>query len=148
MNQKDITYKSLFGDYLSSARKIEIIGPYICASFQIDNLIELIQTVREVNDHSEELQIYVSTQNDDEKVLEIIDIFDSLTDELQSYGITFTYDFKANHDRWIAMDNGWKILLSRGLDIFEKFDRFSLGSVWQEERIFHERGERDRLHCT
>lgn len=134
MNQKGISYKSLFGDYLHSARRIEVVDPYIRAPFQIDNLIELIQTVREVSDHSEELQIHVSTQNDDEKVPEMIDIFDSLTDELQSYGITFTYDFKADHDRWIALDNGWKILLSRGLDIFEKFDRFSLGSIRQEER--------------
>ena len=134
MNQKGITYKSLFGDYFRSARQIDIVDPYIRAPFQIDNLIELIQTIREVSEHSEELQIHVSTQNDDEKVPEMIGIFDTLTDELQSYGIVFTYDFKADHDRWIAMDNGWKILLSRGLDVFEKFDRFSLGNVRQEER--------------
>lgn len=134
MNQKGITYKSLFGDYLRSACQIDIVDSYIRAPFQIDNLIELIQTIREVSEHPEELQIHVSTQNDDEKVPEMIDIFDSLTDELQSYGIVFTYDFKADHDRWIALDNGWKILLSRGLDVFEKFDRFSLGNVRQEER--------------
>ena len=134
MNQKGITYKSLFGDYIRSARQISIVDPYIRAPFQIDNLIELIQTIREVSEHPEELKIHVSTQNDDEKVPEMIDIFDTLTDELKSYGIVFTYDFKADHDRWIAMDNGWKILLSRGLDVFEKFDRFSLGSVRLEER--------------
>ena len=134
MNQKGITYRSLFGDYLRSARQIDIVDPYIRAPFQIDNLIELIQTIRDVSEHPEELQIHVSTQNDDEKVPEMIDIFDTLTDELQSYGIVFTYDFKADHDRWIAMDNGWKILLSRGLDVFEKFDRFSLGNARQEER--------------
>lgn len=134
MNQKGITYKSLFGDYLRSARQIEIVDPYIRAPFQIDNLIELIQTIREVSEHPEELQIHVSTQNDDEKIPEIIDIFDSLTDELQSYGIAFSYDFKADHDRWIALDNRWKLLLSRGLDVFEKYDRFSLGNVRQEER--------------
>ena len=134
MNQKGITYKSLFGDYLRLARLIDIVDPYIRAPFQIDNLIELIQTIREVSAHSEALQIHVSTQNDDDKIPEMIDIFDSLTDELQSYGIMFTYDFKADYDRWIATDDGWKILLSRGLDVFEKFDRFSLGNVRQEER--------------
>ena len=134
MNQKGITYKSLFGEYFRSAHRIEIVDPYIRAPFQIDNLIELIQTIREESIHSEELQIHVSTQNEDDKIPEVIDIFDSLTDELQSYGITFTYDFKADHDRWISLDNGWKILLSRGLDVFEKFDRFSLGSIRQEER--------------
>jgi len=48
--------------------------------------------------------------------------------------VGFTCDFKADHDRWILLDNGWKILLSRGLDIYEKFDRFSIENVRQGER--------------
>ena len=64
----------------------------------------------------------------------MIDIFNNLEDELQGYGIEFSYDFDAVHDRWIELDNGWKILLSRGLDIFEKCDRFSLGYNHQIER--------------
>lgn len=48
--------------------------------------------------------------------------------------VEFTWDFKADHDRWILLDNGWKILLSRGLDIYEKFDRFSIENVRQGER--------------
>ena len=134
INQKGVTYKSLFGDYLRSAHKIDIVDPYIRAPFQIDNLLELIQTIREVSSNPEELEIHVSTQNEEEKKQEIREIFDALEQELQGYGITFSYDFKADHDRWIALDNGWKILLSRGLDVFEKFDRFSLGNVRQSER--------------
>ena len=38
-NQKGVTYKSLFGEYLKGATQIEIIDPYIRAPFQIDNLI-------------------------------------------------------------------------------------------------------------
>lgn len=134
INQKGVTYKSLFGDYLRSAHKIDIVDPYIRAPFQIDNLLELIQTIREVSSNPEELEIHVSTQNEEDKKQEIREIFDALEQELQGYGITFSYDFKADHDRWIALDNGWKILLSRGLDVFEKFDRFSLGNVRQSER--------------
>ena len=134
MNQKGVTYKSLFGDYLKSAKKIEVTDPYIRAPFQIDNLLELIQTIREVSDYPEELRIHVSTQNDDEKVPEMIDVFDNLKDELLGYGIEFSYDFKADHDRWIELDNGWRIILSRGLDVYEKFDRFSLGNIRQSER--------------
>ena len=96
--------------------------------------MELIQTIREANENSEDLTIHVSTQNEDEKVPEMIDIFDGIKDELQGYGIDFSYDFKADHDRWIDLDNGWRILLSRGLDIYEKFDRFSLGNIRQAER--------------
>ena len=134
INQKGVTYRTLFGDYLKTAHRINIVDPYIRAPFQIDNLLELIQTIREVSDNPEELVIHVSTQNDDDKVPEMIDVFDGLKDELQGYGVEFSYDFKADHDRWIELDNGWKIVLSRGLDIYEKFDRFSLGNIRQSER--------------
>ena len=64
----------------------------------------------------------------------MIDTFDELKDELAAVGIDFSYYFDADHDRSITLDNGWKINLSRGLDIYEKFGRFSLGSVRQTNR--------------
>ena len=134
MNQKGVTYRSLFGDYLKTARKIDIVDPYIRAPFQIDNLLEFIQAVREASEHDEELKIHLSTFNEDDKLAEMREIFDSLKVELQGCGVEFTYDFKADHDRWIDLDNGWKIILSRGLDIYEKFERFSLGNIRQSER--------------
>ena len=133
-NQSNVSYKKLFGDYLETAKHIVITDPYIRAPFQIDNLVEFIQTARECSDHSEELSIEVHTQNDDDKVPEMIDTFDELKDELAAVGIDFSYYFDADHDRNISLDNGWKINLSRGLDIFEKFGRFSLGSVRQTNR--------------
>lgn len=133
-NQSNVSYKKLFGDYLETAKHIVITDPYIRVPFQIDNLVEFIQTARECSDHSEELSIEVHTQNDDDKVPEMIDTFDELKDELAAVGIEFSYYFDADHDRNICLDNGWKISLSRGLDIFEKFGRFSLGSVRQTNR--------------
>lgn len=134
MNQKGVTYRNLFGDYLRTAHEIKVVDPYVRAPFQIDNFIELVQTIRECSDNPEELKIHLSTQNDDDKIPEIIDDFEGLQSELQAVGIDFTWDFKADHDRWILLDNGWKILLSRGLDIFEKPDRFSLANIRQSER--------------
>ena len=93
MNQKGITYKSLFGDYFRSARQIDIVDPYIRAPFQIDNLIELIQTIREVSEHSEELQIHVSTQNDDEKVPEMIGIH-TISKQIMTGGLQWIMDGK------------------------------------------------------
>ncbi len=133
-NQSNVSYKKLFGDYLKTAKHIVITDPYIRAPFQIDNLIEFIQTARECSQFSEEMTIEVHTQNDDEKIPEMIDTFDELQTELEAVGIEFTYAFDADHDRSIRLDNGWKINLSRGLDIFEKFSRFSLGNVRQENR--------------
>lgn len=135
LNQKGVSYASLFGDYLSTASEINVIDPFIRHPFQIDNLVDFIQTCRECCSNPEELKIHLSTCNpDDEKVAELIDTFDDLTDELAPLGIEFTYDFKANHDRMIDLNNGWRITLGRGLDIFEKYDRFSLARNRQEDR--------------
>ena len=133
-NQSNVSYKRLFGDYLETASHIIITDPYIRAPFQIDNLVEFIQMARECCLNNEELNIEVHTKNDDEKISEMIDTFDELKDELAAVGIEFNYFFDADHDRNIVLDNGWKITLSRGLDIFEKFGRFSLGSVRQTNR--------------
>ena len=133
-NQSNVSYKKLFGDYLETASHIVITDPYIRAPFQIDNLVEFIQTARECSIHNEELSIEVHTKNEDDKVPEMIDTFDELKDELAAVGIEFNYFFDADHDRAISLDNGWKITLSRGLDIFEKFGRFSLENVRQTNR--------------
>ena len=133
-NQSNVSYKKLFGDYLASASHIVITDPYIRAPFQIDNLVEFIQTCRECCEKNEDLYIEVHTKNDDEKIPEMIDTFDDLKDELAAVGIEFSYYFDADHDRNICLDNGWKIILSRGLDIFDKFSRFSLGNVRQTNR--------------
>lgn len=57
--------------------------------------------------------------------LEKIVTFDEIKDELAAVGIEFSYYFDADYDRNICLDNGWKINLSRGLDLFENFGRFS-----------------------
>ena len=133
-NQSNVSYKGLFGDYLETASHIVITDPYIRAPFQIDNLIEFIQTARECCSKNEELYIELHTQNDEDKIPEMIDTFDELQSELEAVGIEFKYFFDADHDRNICLDNGWKIVLSRGLDIYEKFGRFSLGNVRQTNR--------------
>ena len=46
-----------------------------------------------------------------------------------------TYRMEQYHDRFIAADNGWKITLGRGLDIFEKYEgRFNVASLDQTKR--------------
>ena len=91
--------------------------------------------VRDVTIQSDTIKIHLSTQNeDDEKVSETIDYFNDLADELLPLGIDFTYDFKADHDRLITTDTGWTITLGRGLDIYEKFNRFSLSRASQLNR--------------
>ena len=134
-NQGNVTYKNLFGDYLSTAREISVTDPFIRQPYQIDNLVDFIQMVKDVSVVNETIKIHLSTQNDDdEKVAEVIDCFNDLADELLPMGVEFTYDFKADHDRLIRTDTGWTITLGRGLDIYERFGRFSLSRSNQSYR--------------
>ena len=134
-NQGGVTYKGLFGDYLRTAKKINVTDPFIRQPYQIDNLVDFIQMVKDVSTVQDTVKIHLSTQNDDdEKVAEVIDSFNDLADELSPMGIEFTFDFKADHDRFIQTDTGWTIALGRGLDIYEKFGRFSLSRCNQRNR--------------
>lgn len=134
-NQSGVTYKSLFGDYLRDAHEITLTDPFIRHPFQIDNLVDFIQAVHDVSTATDGIKIHLSTQNDDdERVAELIDNLNDLADELAPLGIDFTYDFKADHDRLITTDTGWIITLGRGLDIYEKFNRYSLGRADQRNR--------------
>lgn len=135
-NQSGISYKKLFGDYLRDAKKITLVDPYIRSNHQVDNFVDFVQMVQEVSSVIENgIEIHLSTQNDDdEKVSEMIDTFTDLTEEFLSFGIDFTYDFDADHDRYIKTDTGWLITMGRGLDIFERFNRYSLCRGNQENR--------------
>lgn len=134
-NQGGVTYKDLFGEYLRTAKEINVTDPFIRQPYQIDNLVDFIQMVKDVSTVQDTVKIHLSTQNDDdEKVAEVIDSFNDLADELSPMGIEFTFDFKADHDRFIQTDTGWTITLGRGLDIYEKFGRFSLSRCNQRNR--------------
>lgn len=134
-NQGGVTYKDLFGEYLRTAKEINVTDPFIRQPYQIDNLVDFIQMVKNVSTVQDTVKIHLSTQNDDdEKVAEVIDSFNDLADELSPMGIEFTFDFKADHDRFIQTDTGWTIALGRGLDIYEKFGRFSLSRCNQRNR--------------
>ena len=134
-NQGGVTYKDLFGEYLRTAKEINVTDPFIRQPYQIDNLVDFIQMVKDVSMVQDTVKIHLSTQNDDdEKVAEVIDSFNDLADELSPMGIEFTFDFKADHDRFIQTDTGWTLALGRGLDIYEKFGRFSLSRCNQRNR--------------
>lgn len=134
-NQGGVTYKDLFGEYLRTAKEINVTDPFIRQPYQIDNLVDFIQMVKDISTVQDTVKIHLSTQNDDdEKVAEVIDSFNDLADELSPMGIEFTFDFKADHDRFIQTDTGWTIALGRGLDIYEKFGRFSLSRCNQRNR--------------
>ena len=61
------------------------------------------------------------TSSDDNFLDESNERLQGLQDSLSAIGIDFTYQFDdAIHDRCIRIDNNWKIILGRGLDIWNK----------------------------
>lgn len=89
MNQRGVSYVKLFGLYLRNAKKVELTDPFVRLPYQIDNLIEFINAVRQSVENPEGLEIHLSTANGDEHRPDDIDIFDAITDDLAPLGIAF-----------------------------------------------------------
>ena len=52
---------------------------------------------------------------------EISKKIDEIKANVIKHGVNLTYDFSVTvHRRGIELDNGWKIIIDRGLDIFQK----------------------------
>lgn len=137
--QKGFSYQSLFADYLKDATEIHITDPYIRKMFQIKNLFEFIQMVYEQKPHGEEITIKLFTKDDTDEPDQEGNLI-RLQESLHGTGINFEYDFdipESAHDRYIDCDNGWSIVLGRGLDMFQYYEfknPFNLANSVQEER--------------
>src|SRR5690625_5897570 len=67
------------------------------------------------------LHIHLNTWNEEEFIEQSITNLDEIKIALEEQGVLFTYDFReAAHDRFIDLDNGWLIMLGRGLDRSEE----------------------------
>ena len=82
----------------------------------------------------EGLKLKLVTSEEEAKCPELIDKLDDLQDDLQAYGIEFSYKIQDFHDRCIKTDTGWTITLGRGLDIFDKYNYLSIAAVSQDKR--------------
>lgn len=133
LGQTGVSYKSLFAEYLMDAKEITIEDPFIRTFWQLKNLTEFMSMLTEIR-QVEGLKVHLVTWEEEEKVPTLIDDLEDIKDDLTNIGIDFTYEFKEFHDRCIKTDTGWIITLGRGLDIFEPYNKFSLGSLQQSKR--------------
>lgn len=139
-NQKGITYKSLFSKYILGAKKIYITDPYIRIFYQIRNLMEFVELVVKTKKEDEIVSIHLTTIEDEFNSEQQNEYFYFIQGNVSIAGIEFTWEFdKTNtiHARHIVTDNGWKILLDRGLDIFQPYEmnnHFVLSNRLQEYR--------------
>ena len=134
-NQTGISYQKLFGDYVEGAKKITITDPYIRMPYQFKNLVEFCVMLLNLKSAEEEINLHVITWNSEMYIQDSIDNFEEIKENVAEMGINLTWEFQDYHDRNIIIDNGWKINLGRGLDIFEPREgRLNIGDFVQENR--------------
>lgn len=133
MGQTGVSYKKLFAPYLAEAKEITVEDPYIRAPWQIKNFMELVTMLIETRP-VDDLKINLFTNEEEEKIPDLIDRMDEIKDDLAGYGIEFNYKFRDFHDRCIKTDTGWTITLGRGLDMFEKYSSYSIANTRQDVR--------------
>ena len=133
MGQTGVSYTKLFASYMENANDITVEDPYIRAPWQVKNFMEFVTMLidsRPVDD----LKLHLVTNEDEEKIPDLIDRLDEIKDDLTAYGIEFDYKFRDFHDRCIKTDTGWTITLGRGLDMFEKYSPYSVEAIRQDKR--------------
>jgi len=134
-NQTGISYKKLFSDYLKGAHNITIQDPYIRMPYQFKNLLEFCMMLGNNKALEDEVNLEIVTWNEEAYLNDSISYFEEIQESVTELGINLTYRMENHHDRFIAADNGWKITLGRGLDIFEKIEgRFNVADMDQTKR--------------
>lgn len=139
-NQRGVTFDRLFGPYLKGAKRIIVIDPYLRMFHQLRNLMELMETVSKQLASGEEVAVHVVTVEDEFNGDRQTESLQKIADACAGVGIKFTWAYDTTgtkHDRDITTDTGWKIVLGRGLDIFQRFelnDAFSFANRLQQHR--------------
>ena len=139
-NRRGVSYDDLFGPHLKGAGKITITDPYIRLFYQTRNLMEFLETVAKFKSDDEEIEIHLLTVEDEFKGDRQKEYLTEMQKSIWAAGIRFDWEFdKTNslHARHIITDTGWKIMLDRGLDIFQHYDMnqaFSINNRVQKYR--------------
>lgn len=140
-NQKGISYQRLFAPYLKGATEIHLIDPYLRKFHQVKNLMEFCEMLYRIKPVGDEIRLKVFTNAESGEKQEADSLLIQVQTNLQGTGIDMDYEIEpqgTQHARSIETDTGWKILLDRGLDIFQRYDykdAFNLANALQEERM-------------
>jgi len=139
-NERGVSFNDLFGPYLEGASEIVVTDPYIRLFFQARNMMELLETVASVKNAGEEVTVHLVTSRDEFEGDRQEEYLQQMQASAATVGIDFTWDFDDSgsvHARHIVTDTGWKVLLDRGLDIFQRYemhDAFAFTNRLQEQR--------------
>ena len=140
--QRGVSYDALLVPYLQGASQITIVDPYVRMFHQARNLMELAEAIARGKDPADEVAlklITVENQDGPEKLQKQYEYLLQIKKSAAVLGIVFDVEFtepQSIHDRSISTDTGWKILLGRGLDIFQRMSDspFDLATRYQKYR--------------
>lgn len=130
--QVGVSYQKLFAPYVKDAQSITIFDPYVQRPSQIYNLLNFFEILnaRKTN----RVMLITNKDKNPESQQEIK--LNELKKGLAKDNIIFEYEFDdKQHDRWIETNTGWRIIMGRGLDIFQsREDYYSRGFSDQTKR--------------
>jgi ATP-dependent Lon protease len=140
--QRGVSYDTLLVPYLRGASQITIVDPYVRMFHQARNLMELIEAIARAKDPADEVGLkLVTVENQDgpERAQRQLEYLLQIKKSAGVLGIVFDVELvepTAVHDRSITTETGWKILLGRGLDIFQRMNdsAFELATKYQKYR--------------
>ena len=124
-NQKGVCFDALFGSWLDGAAQITLTDPYIRVYHQMRNLMELLEVIALRKPEGEDVRFALLTAPDAEDLERQAGYLEQIRDGIAPLGVEFSWEFDGTntiHARHLVTDTGWKILLDRGLDVFQRAD--------------------------
>ncbi|MEF3045808.1 BREX system Lon protease-like protein BrxL [Pseudotabrizicola sp. L79] len=124
-NQKGVSFDALLGPWLDGAAEITLTDPYIRVYHQMRNLMELLEVVALRKQDGDDVRFNLLTAPDPEDLERQAGYLEQIRDGIAPLGVEFGWTFDGTstiHARHLVTDNGWKILLDRGLDVFQRAD--------------------------
>ncbi|CAJ0565994.1 unnamed protein product, partial [Mesorhabditis spiculigera] len=129
-------YDRIFGDYLNDRlTKVEVFDAYISAHHQIINFLRFCELVVLRAPSCKTISLTTGAAEKSQGAEGLAGIRESLA----KYKVKLEVNYSATiHDREIRFDNGWIVKIGRGLDYFQRLDRYSIGFHEQNLRPCHE----------
>lgn len=124
-NQKGISFDQLFGAYLHGATVVTVCDPNVRLASQIRHMMEFLETVVRQKGIDEEVSVHLITQEDEFNSEQQTQYLEAIRTGASSLGVTFSWAFEsdfATQAAQVTINNGWQVVLSRGLDLFQPYD--------------------------
>jgi ATP-dependent Lon protease len=118
----EVDFKFIFDGYIDeNTDTIVIVDPYIRMPYQIENLMYFLRYVLSTRKSKDNLTVKLFTNNKENYREYTIDTLDKIAKHLIKHRIKFSFELDGSiHDRYVKIDNKWKIIMGRGFDIYKK----------------------------